>query len=42
MLYYDFSRKKWEYKEKQKARIMIARSMEHVTEILNKLRERQV
>ncbi|VBB29712.1 unnamed protein product [Acanthocheilonema viteae] len=33
--------KKWEYKEKKKARIMIARSIEHVTEILNKSRERQ-
>ncbi|CAG9533135.1 unnamed protein product [Cercopithifilaria johnstoni] len=33
--------KKWEYKEKQKARIMIARSMEHVMEILNKSSERQ-
>ncbi|VDO60236.1 unnamed protein product, partial [Onchocerca flexuosa] len=37
----DFSRKKWEYKEKQKTRIIIARSIEHVMEILNKLRERQ-
>ncbi|KAL3984624.1 Nuf2 family protein [Acanthocheilonema viteae] len=35
------SHKKWEYKEKKKARIMIARSIEHVTEILNKSRERQ-
>ncbi|MCP9262418.1 hypothetical protein DINM_005809 [Dirofilaria immitis] len=35
------NRKKWEYKEKQKTRMMIARSMEHLTEVLNKLRERQ-
>ncbi|VIO97725.1 DZF family protein [Brugia malayi] len=35
------SRKKWEYKEKQKERIMIGRSIEHFMEILNKLRERQ-
>uniref|UniRef100_A0A158Q773 Nuf2 domain-containing protein n=1 Tax=Elaeophora elaphi TaxID=1147741 RepID=A0A158Q773_9BILA len=35
------SRKKWEYKEKQKTRIMIARSLDHVTEVLNKSRERQ-
>uniref|UniRef100_A0A915Q3J8 Kinetochore protein Nuf2 N-terminal domain-containing protein n=1 Tax=Setaria digitata TaxID=48799 RepID=A0A915Q3J8_9BILA len=31
------SRKKWECKEKQKTRIVIARSIEHVTEMLNKL-----
>uniref|UniRef100_A0AAF5PUS4 Kinetochore protein Nuf2 N-terminal domain-containing protein n=1 Tax=Wuchereria bancrofti TaxID=6293 RepID=A0AAF5PUS4_WUCBA len=35
------SRKKWEYKEKQKERIIIGRSIEHFMEILNKLRERQ-
>nr|CRZ22169.1 Bm5357 [Brugia malayi] len=35
------NRKKWEYKEKQKERIMIGRSIEHFMEILNKLRERQ-
>ncbi|EFO20570.1 hypothetical protein LOAG_07920 [Loa loa] len=35
------SRKKWEYKEKQKVTTMIARSIEHFMEILNKLRERQ-
>ncbi|VDK78723.1 unnamed protein product [Litomosoides sigmodontis] len=35
------SHKKWEYKEKQKTRTLIARFMEHVTETLNKSGDRQ-